>query len=1496
MKHSPDFSSRFRILKGGKISLVVSALMVTTTLLHAAPSGGVVTSGSASIAHSGSVTTINQSSQKASINWQNFSIGATETVNFHQPSVNAITLNRAVGNEKSIISGALNANGQVWILNSNGVLFNSSAKVNTAGLLATTMQLSDEDFQNGVYSFKGDSSASVINLGEITIRDGGYASLLAHSVQNEGTIKAIHGTVTLTGAREATINLNGNSLVSLKVDKGVLDALVENKGAIYADGGEVYLTTNAVGELLKGVVNNTGIVEANSIDDITGKVELYAHGGALHVSGTLEAEGGFIETSGKSLHVEDSTIIKTKKWLLDPVNMTIENTGGASLTGASVSATAIQNALSTADIELQATTNITVNENITWSTDKQLKLSADSINVNKTIENTNTANGGVYFSATNVRDKVVFGTDGKVIIHNPYQIQWMNQALAGKYELGSDINLNGFTWVPIITSEVSSIDGETITNYYGFSGTFDGLGHTISNLTISDATKDKVGFFGETTGATIKNVGLVNVNITGKDTVGTLVGSNNGTSTIENAYATGSVSGVRWVGGLVGENINSSTIKNSYAIVTVSATVEQVSGLVGNRGSNAPIINSYASGTVTGTTTDVGGLVGYYSGGTGGVTNSYYDNQANTVGTMGDTGFGKTKSEIITLAKANWSDTFWGTSGDTIEGYTTDIIALPVLKTFFKPTATLFNSGYGTSANPYTITNWTQLQNINYNTATLSKYFTLSNNIDNTTAGYTNSGAGFVPTGTQANQFKGTFDGLGNTISDLYINRPTTNHVGLFGFGNGATIRNIGIVNANITGNIGTGGLAGLVNDGTITNAYATGSVTGEGNMVGGLVGTISGSTITNSYATVGVIGSGNEVGGLVGGAYSTSSIANSYATGSVEGVSNIGGLIGVLYNSSTITNSYATGSVTGTSVYGGLLGGFNSGGAVTNSYWDTQTSGQTNSARGLGKTTAQMQDPLLYANAGWNSTIWAYGSGSGVAGYGIGLAYLKNVTAIADRPAQTTLFAGGYGTSANPYTITNWTQLQNINYNIPILSKYFTLLNNINNTTAGYTDLASATANSGAGWNPIGNQVNSFSGNFNGANYTIGNLFINNSTAQRIGLFGHTLNATLENIGVIDADITGKTYVGILAGWVNGGTVKNSYTSGIVKVSYQIGGGLVGQNQSTIDHSYSLAQVEGSGIYFGGLVGGNQGVIRNSYATGKVIGTTAEFVGGLVGLNNSDTASIANSYATGEVTGANNVGGLAGENRSGSIINSYATGKITGTKNVGGLVGENLGDIKTSYAMGEVAGGTNVGGLVGNDTATIGFTSYTGTIDAVSFWDTQTSKQPTSVGGVGKTTAQMKESATYAGWDILEDNTLNSNYPTLRMASSGTVWVMGTKSTPTPIPTPTNNPTQTPNVTAIVNGTAITLPVIPNFTPPTPPTQAPQQFSVGGQMVQLVSIPSTDVASQLVGTPEARVMMQGADVGDLRVPLGQNSQIQLVNGGVNLPAGVEQQYFMAQR
>jgi len=400
-----DYKSRFRILKKGRIALVISALCTSTTLSFATPTGGVVTSGNAAITQSGMVTNINQSTQKASINWSTFSIGSTETVNFNQPNTSSITLNRVIGNEKSVIDGALNANGQVWILNSNGVLFGKNASINTSGLIATTKSLSDADFQAGNYTLSGDSKASVINLGTVEIANGGYAALLANTVSNEGTIRALKGKIELVGGDSFSINLNGNSLVNLTVTKGVLDALVENKGALIAEGGEIYLTTNAVNDLLKGVVNNTGLIEAQTLDDVAGKIELYAHGGEVKVGGaiTTGAEEGFVETSGKTFSIDPSASIITGEWLLDPVSISIDSTLASAImsalgSGSVTISTDGGNTPSTSSGESGSAGDINVNSAISWSTNKTLTLLAfNDININANLTHTGTSAGGMIF-------------------------------------------------------------------------------------------------------------------------------------------------------------------------------------------------------------------------------------------------------------------------------------------------------------------------------------------------------------------------------------------------------------------------------------------------------------------------------------------------------------------------------------------------------------------------------------------------------------------------------------------------------------------------------------------------------------------------------------------------------------------------------------------------------------------------------------------------------------------------------------------------------------------------------------------------------------------------------------------------------------------------------------------------------------------------------------------------------------------------------------------
>jgi filamentous hemagglutinin family protein len=914
MKTNHEHKSRFRILKNGKIALIISSLLGTITLVSASPTDGVVTSGTASISQTANSTTITQSSNKASINWQSFSVKPNETVNFVQPNSSSVTLNRVVGVTQSLIEGTINANGQVFLLNPNGIVFSKGSSVNVGGLVASTLKLSDEDFQAGNYSLSGNSTNSILNLGTITANQNGYVVLAGKTVSNEGLIKATLGDIHLVGASQVSLNINGNSLIKLTIDKGILDSLVENKGIIQANGGEVYLTTQALDTVLNGVVNNTGIIEANSIDTHNGKIVLFAHGGTTSVAGTLSSKEGFIETSGKVLGVKESANIQTKKWLLDPTNLTIDSSGSVD----TVSATTVQNSLSTADVELQADQDITVAEDITWSEATKLTLTAgDQIFVNAIINNTNATTGGVYFNAANTTNKVVFDTNGKVKVNNTYQLQWMNQALAGKYELGSNIDASA-------TSSWNSGTGfnpiGNITNK--FSGSFDGLGHTISNLFINRPTTDYVGLFGyATTGLTLQNVGLINVDITGQHYVGGFVGYNR--RTVSNSYTTGTVNGRNSVGGLVGSNEIDGSITNSYSAVNVSSNVnsENIGGLVGfNFGS---VVNSYAIGSVNGDIA-VGGLVGHNSYGS--ITNSYAIGSVN-----GNTAAGGLVgwNEFSSIINSYWDiDTTTRTSGVGIDnGSTTNLIGVhsttPTIDAFTQATYSnldFTNTWYmiDGETRPFlrseystTISNDHQLQLMAMN---LGANYTLANDI--TYSGDMWSSRGFNPIGNASTKFSGSFDGLGHTISDLFIDRSTTDYVGLFGYTDTSmNIQNIGLINVDITGHDYVGGLVGSKR-GSIYNSYATGAVNGN-TYIGILVGYNLG-TITNSYSTGSAYGT-SQVGGLVGRNYSA--IADSYATGNVSGGDKIGGFVGVNEDISSISNSYATGNVNGTGI--STIGGF---------------------------------------------------------------------------------------------------------------------------------------------------------------------------------------------------------------------------------------------------------------------------------------------------------------------------------------------------------------------------------------------------------------------------------------------------------------------------------------------------------------------------------------------------------------------------------------------
>ncbi|MBT3394092.1 MAG: filamentous hemagglutinin N-terminal domain-containing protein, partial [Waddliaceae bacterium] len=200
-----------------QIVLTIIGALFFHTHIMAMPSVPSVESGSAGISQDGNTMTVDQQTDKAIIDWQDYSIAADESVQYTQPNTDAIALNKITGANPSEIMGSIVANGQIFIMNPNGILFGPDSQVNTAGLLATTLDITDEDFLNENYEFAQDQYkdlAYIINEGEITIADNGYAVLAAPLVSNEGLIVANLGTVVAGAAEEFTINFDGRNLIN----------------------------------------------------------------------------------------------------------------------------------------------------------------------------------------------------------------------------------------------------------------------------------------------------------------------------------------------------------------------------------------------------------------------------------------------------------------------------------------------------------------------------------------------------------------------------------------------------------------------------------------------------------------------------------------------------------------------------------------------------------------------------------------------------------------------------------------------------------------------------------------------------------------------------------------------------------------------------------------------------------------------------------------------------------------------------------------------------------------------------------------------------------------------------------------------------------------------------------------------------------------------------------------------------------------------------------
>jgi hypothetical protein len=999
----------------------------------------------------------------------------------------------------------------------------------------------------------------------------------------------------------------------------------------------------------------------------------------------------------------------------------------------------------------------------------------------------------------------VYTTKGSGTVEDPYKIYTksdliaVNNDLSADYILMADIDMSGETF----TQAVIAPDTDSVTaSFQGtkFSGSFDGGGHVIDNLTINASGTGDVclGLFGWVQGdgsALIKDLGVESASIScGSDSffIAGFCGVN--FESIEHCYFSGVITtgdNSQNNGGLCG--FSAGAIDNCYSIgeITVGVNSSGLGGLCGLN-SGGTIDRSYSAMVVScgAGSSAFGGFCGVNSGT---VAMSFWDIQISTQVTSAG-GSSKTTAEMqtestFTLVGWDFIDT-WHMSGypsfvaESTESYS-------------------YSGGAGTEEDPYLIFNKTDLLALSINAGDYDKCFKMIADIDLTGELFAKAviapDTDFVTASFQGTKFSGKFDGEGHVIRNLTINSSGADRVclGLFGWVQGdgsALIKNLGIEDANISCGSDSFFIAGLcgVNFESIENCYFNGVITIGDNSQnnGGLCGFNAGS-VNNCYS----------IGEFTVG-------ANSSGLGGFCGL-NSGGAIDKSYSAMSMNVGLG-------STCGGFCG--SSSGTISESFWDIQNSGISTSSGAAGKTTSQMQSQTMFMEGAWDfidiwcmngypaftwqnniktltsiavsgassmgdnvekqyqcvatyddgstidislNTVWSednshtFISNEGVLGalevdgeetVSITANYLCNGT-LQTATYNVTVFpgfySGGSGTEADPYLIANKADLLELGATTTDYDKRFKMTADIDLAGENFTDAIIASGTLGLGF--AGTQ---FSGTFDGKGHKILGLSINaGSTGDYIGLFGCiSYGAEIKNLGVVNCDIVGEYYIGGLCGQ-NYGSISSSYSSGIVSGAAHYVGGFCGENDGAIASCYSAVTVTGDNRA-GGLCGKNDGTISFCYSTGTTSGSDNR-IGGLCGQN---TDSILSSYSTGVVTGNNDVGGFCGENN-GSISLSYAKGSVSGRFDIGGFCGLNAGSISYVYSIGYVDGFDCYGGLCGWDDG--GTISY-------SFWDTQTSGQSRSMGGTGKTTSEMQTQSTFTGWDF-NNIWYMSGYPALR-------------------------------------------------------------------------------------------------------------------------------------
>jgi filamentous hemagglutinin family protein len=1311
MKHARSASSAVNLIA---TLLATTALVIPPSFAgEILPQNGSVVSGNVTVQSSDGAMTVTQGSDKAIVNWQSFSVGQNNSVTFVQPGSSSVILNRVTGAATSTLAGAIHANGQVYLINPNGIAITPTGTVNVGGgFVASTLDMSDEDFLSGKALFEGDgSSASVTNDGVITIGRGGYAALMGGTVKNNGLISVPLGKVGLGSGEQITLDLSGDGFmqVALPTKDGAEGdgALIENSGTVSANGGTAVMKAATAREAARKAVNLSGVVEAKSVSGRNGAIVIGGgRGGSVKIAGKVKSrsstgKGGSIKVSAARIDLVGAEIDASGA------------TGGGTVLigGKKYGADGMQTAARTSVdantiIRADATQDGNGGQVVVWS--DELTTFAGTITA-RGMRNGDGGDAEVSGKQTLAYTGLVdlsaeSGSFGTLLL-DPY-----NLTITSDIGAGTSLAANGDDSTLSVATLVTALSTANVTVSTGSGGTQNG------DITVADNVT-----WGENTVLTLDaaNDIIFNADVTATGEDAGLALKYGGDYTF-NSGASLTLSGA---------NASLSMNDQAYTLIHSMSELDAIDS-TGLNGHYALAQDLDASGTT-------------YTEAVVGVDTSH---------TFGGefTGLGNTISNLTIEAPSNNHVALFGVNTGTIRdirienGSVTGYQQSGLLAGYNGGGAKVLNSAVTGTLNVYSYSGGL----VGYSAGA----------IDSSSSSVTVTGSG---TGSFTGNYIGGLVGAASSGSTIKNSQATGDVTGVRNVG-GLVGSNYGMISlSHATGTVtGTsyivGGLVGHnVSVGSIISSYATGKVTGT-DKVGGLVGRDSGA-ITSSYAAGDVNGQ-DEVGGLVG--YSdngdAAQISKSYATGDVSGMHYVGGLVGL--NKSNITQSYATGAVDAVGAIGGLIGEnigtvshtyaigpvsgtFSIGGLIGINYADVSNSYAAGLVSGLeskiGGLVGFNQITGTVTQSYWNITKTGQTTGIDLDSNSSS----TDVSGLTDAEMRDSASMSAWDFGNDWFLIKDET--------LPFLrSEYSTTITNTHqlqmmasDLSASYTlayDIDASDANTSIMWNdngfvPIGDFSDAFSGQFDGQDNKISGLTISRGDDYNVGLFGHN-SGTITNVGLVDGSVVGTGSVGGLAG-ANSGSISSSYSSLTISASAESHfaeyfGGLVGLNSGSISKSYATGSVSGR-LGVGGLVGRNSaGTISQSYAAGTV-NATADIAGGLVGFNNG---VIANSYATGSVTASNLAGGLSGNN----------------VRDEDDLEGTSSGIIRSSYASGTVSGAEYAAGLVG----------YNANKVISSFWDVETTGQTegirlahanASTDATGLTSEDMKDPFSFidAGWDF---------------------------------------------------------------------------------------------------------------------------------------------------